>query len=54
MNYEGSRDVLQHLKIYSLKATIVPLTILYRIFSPFKSGIKIDCIKQKNKKIYVS
>lgn len=53
MNHEGSGDVLQHLKIYSLKATAVPLTILYRIVSPFKSGVKIDCIKKKSFLIYV-
>lgn len=53
MNHEGSRDVLQHLKTYSLKATAAPLTILYRVVAPFKSGVKIDCIKKKKFLIYV-
>ena len=45
MNFEDSRDLLQHLKIYSLKAlnqsVVAPSTILCRIVSSFKIGIKV-------------
>lgn len=54
MNFEDSRDLLQHLKIYSLKAlnqsVVAPSTILCRIVSSFKIGIKVY-LKKKYKNL---